>query len=60
MLIIFWFKRGTAMPISLSEGPEKTFDDGYGNSSPRYSVRTTMPFLSSLKISQVFTHKNLA
>ncbi len=24
------------MPTSLSEGPEKTFDDRYGNSSPRY------------------------
>ena len=33
------------MPTSLNEGPEKTFVYRCNNSSPRYSVRTTMPSL---------------
>lgn len=27
MLIIFWFKRGTAMPTSYIGGPEKTLNN---------------------------------
>ena len=42
------------MPTSCIGGPEKTLVYRCSNSSPRYSVRTTMPFLIHyLKVSQV-------
>jgi len=39
------FTLNTKNATSLFDGPEKTLYDGYGYSSPRYSVRTTMPSL---------------
>ena len=39
---IFRFKRGTAMLTSSIGGPRKAYTNRCTNSSPRYSVRTTM------------------
>ena len=40
--LLLYKKRGTANATSLNEGPEKTVVYRCSNSSPRYSVRTTM------------------
>ena len=47
------------MPTSCIGGPEKTLVYRCSNSSPRYSVRTTMPFLIHyLKVSQVSKYES--
>ncbi|MDC2094357.1 hypothetical protein PO069_06640, partial [Bacteroides thetaiotaomicron] len=43
--IILNYKAWNCNATSLNEGPEKTFVYRCNNSSPRYSVRTTMLFL---------------
>ncbi len=42
-------KRGTDYTTSLNDGPEKTFDDRCGYSSPRYTRENHYAFLSSFE-----------